>query len=42
VSTDRAPAYQRVLDELLPVARHVIDQYANNPIEGDHRRLSTG
>ena len=41
VTTDRAPAYPRVLDELLPVACHVVachvmEQYANNPIEPDH------
>jgi len=30
VSTDRAPAYPRVLDELLPAACHVTEQYANN------------
>lgn len=39
VSTDRAPAYPRVLDELLPSACHVTEQYANNPIETDHGRL---
>ena len=39
VTTDRAPAYPRVLDELIPAACHVIDQYANNPIESDHGRL---
>jgi transposase-like protein len=39
VTTDRAPAYPRVLDELLPDACHVIEQYANNPIESDHGRL---
>jgi transposase, IS6 family len=39
VSTDRAPAYPRVLDELLPAARHIRQQYANNPIEADHGRL---
>ena len=33
VSTDRAPAYPRVLDELLPSACHVLERYANNPIE---------
>ena len=27
VSTDRAPAYSRVLDELLPSARHVVERY---------------
>ena len=31
VSTDRAPAYPRVVDELLPSACHVVEQYANNP-----------
>jgi IS6 family transposase len=39
VSTDRAQAYPRVLDELLPTACHVTEQYANNPIEADHGRL---
>jgi transposase, IS6 family len=39
VSTDRAPAYPRVLDELLPSACHVVEQYANNPVESDHGRL---
>jgi transposase, IS6 family len=31
VSTDRAPAYPRVLDELLPSACHVVERYGNNP-----------
>ena len=31
VTTDRAPAYPRVLDELLPAACHVMEQYANIP-----------
>ena len=39
VSTDRAPAYPRVLDELLPGACHVTEQYANNTAEADHGRL---
>ena len=39
VSTDRAPAYPRVLDELLPSACHVVERYANNPIKTDHGRL---
>jgi transposase-like protein len=30
VSTDRTPAYLRVLDELLPAAHHVTVPYANN------------
>ena len=39
VSTDRAPTYPRVLDELVPSACHVVEQYANNPIESDHGRF---
>src|SRR6266702_3615858 len=39
VTTDRAPVYPRVLDELLPAARHITEQYANNAIEADHGRL---
>jgi IS6 family transposase len=40
VSTDRAPAYPRVLEELLPSACHVLEQYGNNPIESDRVRSS--
>jgi transposase, IS6 family len=36
VSTDRAPAYPRVLDELLPAACHLTEQYSNNAVEADH------
>lgn len=39
VSTGQVPAYPRVLDELLPAACHITEQYANNPIEADHGRL---
>ncbi|MDT3445429.1 IS6 family transposase [Pseudofrankia sp. BMG5.37] len=39
VTTDRAAAYPRVLDEQLPAAHHVDARYANNPIEADHGRL---
>jgi transposase-like protein len=39
VNTDRAPAYVRVLDEVLPGACHIVEQYANNPVESDHGRL---
>jgi transposase-like protein len=39
VTTDRAPVYPRVLDELIPSALHTVEQYANNPIECDHGRL---
>ena len=39
VTTDRAPVYPQVLDELIPSALHAVEQYANNPIEADHGRL---
>jgi len=39
VTTDRAAAYPRVLDEQLPAARHVDARYANNKVEADHGRL---
>lgn len=39
VTTDRAPVYPRVLDELIPSALHTVEQYANNPIEADHALL---
>ena len=39
VTTDRARAYPRVLDEVLPAAGHVTMPYANNRIEADHGRF---
>jgi IS6 family transposase len=39
VTTDRAAAYPRVLDELIPSALHTVEQYANNPVETGHGRL---
>jgi transposase-like protein len=39
VTTDRAPVYPRMIDELAPGARHVLEQYANNTVEADHGRL---
>jgi transposase, IS6 family len=39
VTTDRAPAYPRALDELIPSALHTVERYANNPVETDHGRL---
>jgi transposase-like protein len=39
VSTDRAPAYPRVLDELLPATCHVTEQYATDA--ADHGRLKS-
>jgi transposase, IS6 family len=41
VTTDRAQAYPRVLEELAPAACHVTEKYANNPIETDHGRLKS-
>src|SRR5919205_1646358 len=41
VTTDRAAAYPRVLDELVPGACHITEQYENNPIEADHGRLKS-
>jgi transposase, IS6 family len=38
VTTDRAAAYPRVLDELVPAARQVTEEYA---IEADHGRLKS-
>ena len=39
VTTDRAPTYPRVLDELIPSVLHTVERYANNPVEADHGRL---
>jgi transposase-like protein len=39
VTTDRAPMYPRVVDELVPAARHATEQYENNRLEADHGRL---
>jgi transposase, IS6 family len=39
VTTDKAPAYPRVLDELVPAACHLTEQYCNNLVEADHGRL---
>jgi transposase, IS6 family len=39
VTTDKAGPYLRVLDDLIPAATHVTEQYDNNPIESDHARL---
>jgi IS6 family transposase len=39
VTTDRAPAYPRVLDELIPSALHITERYASNRVEADHGRL---
>jgi transposase, IS6 family len=39
VTTDKAGPYLRVLDDLVPAAPHVTEQYANNRVEADHGRL---
>ena len=39
VTTDQAPTYPAVLEELLPAAWHRTDPYANNWVECDHGRL---
>jgi transposase-like protein len=39
ITTDQAPIYPAVLEDLLPAALHRTDQYANNGIECDHGRL---
>src|SRR5215216_68419 len=39
VTTDKAPVYPAVREELLPAAWHRTEQYANNLVEADHGRL---
>ena len=39
VTTDRAAAYPRVLDELIPSALQTVERYASNLVEADHGRL---
>ena len=39
MTTGKAGPYLRVLDELVPTAMHVTEQFANNRIEADHARL---
>ena len=39
VTTDKAAPYLRVLDELIPAALHVTEQYRNNRIKADHGQL---
>jgi transposase, IS6 family len=41
VTTDKAAAYLRVLDELIPAAAHVSERYGNNRVESDHGRLKS-
>ena len=39
MTTDRAPAYPRVIEEMIPAACHITEQYANNLVETDHGLL---
>jgi IS6 family transposase len=39
VVTDAAPVYPAVLEELVPAARHHVEQHADNPIDADHGQL---
>lgn len=39
MTTDRAAAYPRIVEDMLPAANHVTVPYANNRIEADHGRL---
>ncbi len=39
VTTDLAPVYPRIIEELAPAARHVGEQYENNRVEAAHGRL---
>jgi transposase-like protein len=39
VTTDPAPLYPRVIEQLVPAPRHGFEQYANNRVDADHARL---
>ena len=39
VTTDRASVHPRVIDDLVPAARHVLEQHTNNVVEADHGPL---
>jgi transposase-like protein len=39
VTTDQAPVYPTLMEELPPAAWHRTDRYANNRVEADHGRL---
>jgi transposase, IS6 family len=41
VVTDRAHAYVRVIEDMIPAAWDHVERYANNPIECDHGRLKS-
>jgi IS6 family transposase len=39
VTTDKAGPYLRIVDELVPTAAHVTEQYGNNRVGADQGRL---
>ena len=39
VTTDRVPAYPRIVEDLLPGAPYITVKYANNRVKADHGRL---
>jgi transposase-like protein len=39
VTTDRAPLYPHVIDELAPATPHVLERYTTNVVDADHGRL---
>lgn len=41
VTTDDAPVYRRIVEELEPPAHHVTEQYASTAVEADHGRLKS-
>jgi hypothetical protein len=42
VTNDKAGPYLRVLDDLVPAAAQVTEQFGNSRIEADHGRLKAG
>lgn len=41
VTTDRAPTYPRVIDDVARTARHLTDRYAYNRVEAAHGPLKS-
>jgi len=39
-TTDRASVHPRAIDDLVPAARHVLEQHTNNVVEADQGRLT--
>ena len=40
VTTNRAHAYPRMLDELVPAALHIVKRHPNNPVDVDSGQLN--